>query len=41
MRVPWELAFEAHPRGGKGEDSDDLADIGERRLEKALARLNR
>ncbi|MCP4688192.1 MAG: hypothetical protein GY859_09085, partial [Desulfobacterales bacterium] len=41
MRVLWELAFEAHARGGKGEDSDALADIGERRLVKTLARLKR
>ncbi|MCP4692995.1 MAG: SUMF1/EgtB/PvdO family nonheme iron enzyme, partial [Desulfobacterales bacterium] len=41
MRVIGELAFEAHARGGPGKDSDELADISEHRLEKALARLNR
>ncbi|MCP4694065.1 MAG: SUMF1/EgtB/PvdO family nonheme iron enzyme, partial [Desulfobacterales bacterium] len=40
MRVIWGLAYEAHARGGEVKDSDVLADIGEHRLEKALARLN-
>ncbi|MCP4694924.1 MAG: NACHT domain-containing protein, partial [Desulfobacterales bacterium] len=40
MRVLWELAFDAHPRGGEGKGSDALADIDEHRLEKALAALN-
>ncbi|MCP4689165.1 MAG: hypothetical protein GY859_14015, partial [Desulfobacterales bacterium] len=40
MRALWELAYEAHAKGGEGQDSDALADIGEHRLEKALAALN-
>jgi formylglycine-generating enzyme required for sulfatase activity len=38
-RVLWKLAFEAHQKGGFGDD-EDLADIGELRLEKALAQLH-
>ncbi|MCP4689966.1 MAG: SUMF1/EgtB/PvdO family nonheme iron enzyme, partial [Desulfobacterales bacterium] len=41
MRVIGELAFEAHASGGSGKDSDELADISEHRLEKALAGLNK
>jgi len=37
-RVLWRLAFEAHRQGGFGDEG--LADIGELRLEKALARLH-
>ena len=35
-RVLWRLAFEAHQGGGAG-DHEALADIGELRLQKALA----
>ena len=38
-RVLWQLAFEAHQEGGAGDD-DALADIGELRLQKALAGLH-
>jgi formylglycine-generating enzyme required for sulfatase activity len=38
-RVLWQLAYEAHAQGGAGDDQDKLADIGELRLEKALADL--
>jgi formylglycine-generating enzyme required for sulfatase activity len=38
-RVLWELAFRAHREGGAG-DKASLADIGELRLEKSLARLH-
>jgi formylglycine-generating enzyme required for sulfatase activity len=38
-RVLWKLAYEAHQEGGFGDD-EDLADIGELRLEKALAQLH-
>ncbi|MCP4693437.1 MAG: SUMF1/EgtB/PvdO family nonheme iron enzyme, partial [Desulfobacterales bacterium] len=41
MSVLRKLAFDAHARGGRDKDSDELADIGEHRLQKALARLNR
>jgi len=37
-RVLWRLAFEAHGRGGTGDD--ELADIGELALQKALAPLH-
>jgi predicted NACHT family NTPase len=40
MRVLWELAFESHS-GSKADDNDSLADIGELRLQKALASLNK
>jgi hypothetical protein len=38
-RVLWRVAFEAHGQGGF-EGQEDLADIGELQLEKALARLH-
>ncbi len=38
-RVLWELAFQAHQQIIPGEDDESLADIGELRLEKALAAL--
>ncbi|MBC7249313.1 MAG: SUMF1/EgtB/PvdO family nonheme iron enzyme, partial [Anaerolineae bacterium] len=38
-RVLWRLAFEAHREGGAA-DEEALADIGELRLEKALAELH-
>ena len=38
-RVLWRLAFQAHQEGGAGDD-DSLADIGELRLQKALAGLH-
>jgi len=38
-RVLWRLAFEVHQEGGTG-DGEDLADVGELRLEKALAQLH-
>lgn len=39
-RVLWELAFESHS-GSKVNDGEALADIGELRLQKALASLNK
>ncbi|MCL4299458.1 MAG: SUMF1/EgtB/PvdO family nonheme iron enzyme [Anaerolineae bacterium] len=38
-KVLWELAFEAHAQGSAGDEPDRLADIGELRLQKALAAL--
>ena len=39
-RVLWRLAFEAHEAAGETDDDDALADIGELRLQKALAGLH-
>ncbi|MCP4694393.1 MAG: hypothetical protein GY859_40560, partial [Desulfobacterales bacterium] len=39
MSVLRKLAFDAHERGGRGGDSEELADISERRLQKALVQL--
>jgi len=38
-RTLWQLAYEAQAQIGRGEDQDKLADIGELKLEKALAGL--
>jgi formylglycine-generating enzyme required for sulfatase activity len=38
--VLWKLAYEAHAQGKDGDEQDKLADIGELKLEKALAALN-
>lgn len=38
-KVLWELAYEAHAQGSAGAEPDRLADIGELRLQKALAGL--
>ena len=39
-RLLWRLAYEAHAAGDAGDGDDSLADIGELRLEKALAELH-
>jgi formylglycine-generating enzyme required for sulfatase activity len=38
-RAVWGLAYEAHRQGGSADDPNKLADIGEWKLEKALAAL--
>jgi predicted NACHT family NTPase len=38
-KVLWELAYAAHAQGSAGAEPDRLADIGELRLQKALAAL--
>ncbi len=40
-KVLWRLAYEAHAQGGATDKPEQLADIGELKLQKALSALNR